>query len=576
MNSNFKLAELSDKAIQLFNKAETLLKSSKNANVNNLARKVPKTFTDSGSQLSIVFAGQYSAGKSSILTLLTGLQQRIGEGVTTSKTKKIDWNGMTVIDTPGIHTQIHPDHDKITYDAIASADLIVFVLTNEGFGNHLGNHFRKLINEMGKGHEMMLVVNKMDREAMGNTPELHKIKSNDINKVLEPNFTVDDMYTSFISSDLYKESFDTCDKDDKEDWIRLSGWNSFLNNLNHFAKDKRFAGKYTTNLYKLEQIIQDALALYSTDNPEADASVELLNRNRRALVQCRQNIKERTSQQIQQGGSKVVGIGDSVALSLNSQCKESEFNNKLESAYNQTNQISNQILTEVEKIIGDETIKLAKAMEDVKNSQLAQDLKAAIQNELKKRNLNPNIYRKAQKGAQYAMEFGGWLDKIAKSPGAKSGWAEIFKLGNYSGSQAHKVVLEVGHFFGHKFKPWEAVKLAGKIGKAGKFLGVAGAFVGVAFQVWNDVKENEAEKNLLEARNDIRNGFRNAANVIEMEFDKQTNTWIEKEIAMEIKEIDSAISELEQLRKVESKEYENLKLLLIQVQKLIRDIQENA
>ena len=34
-----------------------------------------------------------------------------------------------------------------------------------------------------------------------------------------------------------------------------------------------------------------------------------------------------------------------------------------------------------------------------------------------------------------------------------------------AGSNGHKVVLKVGHAFGKKFKPWEAVKAADKIGK---------------------------------------------------------------------------------------------------------------
>lgn len=71
----------------------------------------------------------------------------------------MDWNGIEVVDTPGIHTQKRPDHDAITYDAMSKADLIVFVCTAEGFSEGLGKHFRKLLIEKGKGNEMMLVFN---------------------------------------------------------------------------------------------------------------------------------------------------------------------------------------------------------------------------------------------------------------------------------------------------------------------------------------------------------------------------------------------------------------------------------
>ena len=85
-------------------------------------------------KIRLVFAGQYSAGKSSILKMLTGRTDiTVGADITTQHTHVYDWNGMEVVDTPGIHTQLRPDHDAISYEAIASADMLVFVITNELF-----------------------------------------------------------------------------------------------------------------------------------------------------------------------------------------------------------------------------------------------------------------------------------------------------------------------------------------------------------------------------------------------------------------------------------------------------------
>ncbi|MFV0362584.1 MAG: GTPase, partial [Suipraeoptans sp.] len=62
--------------------------------------------------IELVFAGQYSAGKSSILKMLTGRKDiAVGEGITTQQTHTYNWNGVNVIDTPGIHTTLRPDHD---------------------------------------------------------------------------------------------------------------------------------------------------------------------------------------------------------------------------------------------------------------------------------------------------------------------------------------------------------------------------------------------------------------------------------------------------------------------------------
>ena len=67
---------------------------------------------ENNEKIHLVFVGQYSAGKSSIISMLTGRRDiKIGEGITTQKVTKYDWNGIEVIDTPGIHTELRPDHD---------------------------------------------------------------------------------------------------------------------------------------------------------------------------------------------------------------------------------------------------------------------------------------------------------------------------------------------------------------------------------------------------------------------------------------------------------------------------------
>ena len=55
-----------------------------------------------------------------------------------------------------------------------------------------------------------------------------------------------------------------------------------------------------------------------------------------------------------------------------------------------------------------------------------------------------------------------------------------------AGSNGHQVVLKVGHAFGKKFKPWEAVKTANTIGKVAKVGGVAIAVGLEAYGVFAD------------------------------------------------------------------------------------------
>ena len=108
----FKIAGFAQRSTELKEKARAALISA------GIDLQIPDNKSDA---IRLVFAGQYSAGKSSILKMLTGRADiAIGADITTQQTHTYDWNGIEVVDTPGIHTQLRPDHDEISYEAIAS------------------------------------------------------------------------------------------------------------------------------------------------------------------------------------------------------------------------------------------------------------------------------------------------------------------------------------------------------------------------------------------------------------------------------------------------------------------------
>ena len=101
-----KIAEYTQKSEELKKCAEQVF----------LAAGMHLSCADSDSdEIKLVFVGQYSAGKSSILKMLTGRSDiAVGAGITTQETNTYEWNGMKVIDTPGIGTEIRLDHDAIS------------------------------------------------------------------------------------------------------------------------------------------------------------------------------------------------------------------------------------------------------------------------------------------------------------------------------------------------------------------------------------------------------------------------------------------------------------------------------
>lgn len=122
-------------------KSELLLQKVKDVleQVGYKESSLPTSVFDIEKPISIVFVGQFSAGKSTIIKALTGIEDiEIGEGIKTMETHSYDWNGIEVVDTPGIKTTIRPDHDEISYKAIARADMLVYVVTEELFDDLVG------------------------------------------------------------------------------------------------------------------------------------------------------------------------------------------------------------------------------------------------------------------------------------------------------------------------------------------------------------------------------------------------------------------------------------------------------
>ena len=143
---------------------KSLLESSDTPEVNSLARNL-STENREG-PIKIAFAGEYSSGKSTIIKALTGDPNiETGEAITTGEANDYDWNGILITDTPGILTGIRPEHDRRAQAVILESDLLAYVVTNELFNGEVGRNFRDLTVRTNKGHETILIVNKMDRHA---------------------------------------------------------------------------------------------------------------------------------------------------------------------------------------------------------------------------------------------------------------------------------------------------------------------------------------------------------------------------------------------------------------------------
>ena len=103
-------------------------------------------------KFSITLFGRTMAGKSTLMEVLTeGDGSAIGMGAqrTTRDIRKYEWNGLSVTDVPGIGAFEGEEDTRLAFDAAKTADLIVFLLTDDAPQAIEADCFRQ-VKDLGK------------------------------------------------------------------------------------------------------------------------------------------------------------------------------------------------------------------------------------------------------------------------------------------------------------------------------------------------------------------------------------------------------------------------------------------
>ena len=557
----------------LLARAEALLKSSEDEDVQALASELPQHLVAPEESVRVVVAGQYSAGKSSLIKALTSREDvAIGASITTETANEYEWNGLTIVDTPGVHTELRPDHDEVTYEAISAADLLIFVVTNELFDSHLAQHFRNLAVEHSKGHEMLLVVNKMQRCARGNTPEMRDIISGAITEVIDP-FTTEDLRVSFVDADLALRARHE-DGPLASVLARKSGFDDFIAHLNRFVQERGLVGRYTTALYQAEHALQQALTAEPSDDRDLDQLKELLLQQKRALLDVRAQMRHATAREIQKTTAQIRASGREVAELIHGDANAEEIEQKLVEAQQATQQLMDQLALDVERIIEDHMSGLEERLGDILDSDFARVLLPRIEareTPFSGEGSNAAHDKHMKLVASGVKSLGKNIIEHTFSGGA-SGWSGLSRLGNYSGTKGHQIVKDVGHFFGKKFKPWEAIKWTKTVANVGRALNVAGVVFSVALQFREDSVNQQREHDLKQNRAEVRAAFVEVAGEVDNNITREVDAFIASVIDAQLAQISEGLRGLTSSRQNRSARAEEIVVVLGEVQKLIMEL----
>lgn len=560
-----KIAEFAQRSEELKKKAQAVLTT---ADVDVRIRE------KKNDAIRLVFAGQYSAGKSSILKMLTGRTDiAIGADITTQQAHTYDWNGIEVVDTPGIHTQLRPDHDEISYEAIASADMLVFVVTNELFDSYMASHFRKLAIDKDKAGEMILVVNKMDRTAAGNTEEQQNIIREDLMKVLEP-YTPEQLNLSFLDAESYLESEEEREEDPEiaDELVERSGYAKFIETLNRFVEEKSIPSKLTTELYMIDEQLEKAIKELQpkSSDSDIDALEESFMQQRHLLIEARGRMQQEVKDIYTTAAAKIRDIGLDAANLLVDGCKQDEVEDELQKSIRQAEDIIEKCQSDAGEVIDARLNEMGQQLDVIENSEFSQDLKSRLSGKFE--GLPEGIQRIITNAGPGFQKAGQAVLNNAYKAGTQGG----LKLTNFSGSTIHQMVLKVGQGVGFKFKPWQAIKITKGIAIGGQVLSALGVGFSVFMQLKADQDEERIRENLKNNRQNIRSQFNTAANELE-DFSRQyIKDNVNRPLETSIAAIDGNIQEIRDTKSSRSESCRQLEDLQRDCRLLIQDIHSDT
>ncbi len=511
---------------------------------------LPETMQPSGGKIKLVFVGQYSSGKSSIIKMLSGIDTLIGAEIKTQESQAYPWGDIEIVDTPGIQTGLHPDHDEKTYHEIDHAALLIFVVTNEGFDDRMGNHFRKLAIEQKRAKNMVLVVNKMDRAAMGNSLEQQEIIANDMKKVIEP-YSPEALYMSFLSTEQYFEAQKAEDEDERTIYMQDSGYVPFVENLNAFVRSRGLLSKIQAPLETLKSVIVAVIGDSGKhlNDKDIDEREELLRREQKILLDAKKRICTEIEELATTCTQRIKEEGSKAASAIVPGISEEEAARAIETAQDQS-----QIF--IENCDAAMRNRLAEICDDVEtellseeNSMLALDVKAHLDQQAKKLAAIENIDGKESNGMYEAFMAAKSSMGLVNMTTKEAGKLTLGALGNgvladiplLSNLNLTTAVKDVGHFFGYKFAPWGATSIAKG---AANLLG----WVGIAFTAFQMLdkmsgrEEKEAQNKLIMAQEEIRQQFNSKAEELREKMIKAATNRMDEMTAPKLQETNACLT----------------------------------
>ncbi|MCP9932689.1 50S ribosome-binding GTPase [Cyanobium sp. Candia 9D4] len=446
--------------------------------------------------LSLAFSGQYSAGKSTIISALTGRSDiHISADVATDEVQAYRWRDIELWDTPGLFAD-RPDHTAKAEKALREADLIVYCLTTNLFDNVTAADFRRLAFENGFAPKIFLVVNKLSMVDVEDTDAYIANLTISIDRTLAPHH-LSGFHHAFMDAEEFREGV----ADEDEGLLSSSRFEGFVQRLNDWVKQQGLLARLDPPIRLGLSCIDEALATLPDGTFEQNPELFLLNQQLR-IVQSQQR---RTAAEVSRIATSVVQhvrlLGEQL---LSGELGEEE--SKAESGFRTgCEAINKSAFDDLNGILQEAYEQLQTKLDDFAREPFVAEYFASVE---------AGTAGSVPKPAEAAGTKSNPINDIAKDLLGRG--AEKFSLpggilsssSQVAGTTGHQLVYTVGKFLGKDFRPWEAVNIAKGLGQVVGILSIALA----AYSVYDHVNEEskaeerqrQADNQLSEARSQIR------------------------------------------------------------------------
>lgn len=474
-------------------KTRELLVSTKNQDLASKLDIELESATDR-KKLSIAFVGQYNAGKSTIISAMTGNKHiKIESNIATDTVSKYDWHDIVLMDTPGILAGKVERHDQQTKDALKESDLIFYVLTSSLFDDVLFNNFIDLAYNQHLADKMFIVINKMGMES-GEYEQLVENYKYSLHKIFsEKGYSIEDFPIAFIDANDY---IDGVDENDSE-FVELSHFDLFIDMLNSFVEQKGLIKKrFDTPVRILQSYLKD-IEVSSVNKTLCD----FYNQYERKLTNSQKEIKRDVEQILYSfdasSMNEVISLSNEIG-----EIGEEEWKQKQDLLDRRLKSLITSVSENIETSINQSYEQLLQEMDEFSDKdalvKYAQNIESRINSpsisieEKKSLTLQKKSLELLRQGGNKIAEMAPGVDKLFGG------------ISSASGSSLHEIVLNVGHFFGKSFKPWEAVRWASNIAKVAKF-GIP--IISAGIDIWMQCREDKKENERLEQIKNLKGQF---------------------------------------------------------------------